>query len=267
MDRTKNWMKAIKRIGLLSGAALIAISASAIPGPVASAAAPAASQQVAEQPQWQHKKHQGGQGGQTQRQWSNRQTGQQWRQHNGQRAYRQGGQGQRQWTNRQTQYWQQGKQHNGQGIYRQGRQWQNNGQQWSGGHSRQWSSQRQWQQQPGQRHRFSWSSYVPGHRPPQWERYRHSFNPHDYRWNRYAEHRYYWHHYVAPQGWYYRRWSYGEVLPPVFWGRQYWLTGYWNFGLIDPPYGYVWVRYGDDALLIDVASGQILSVEYGVFYS
>src|SRR5437762_2552617 len=172
MDRTKTLMKAIKRIGLLSGVALIAVSASAIPGTVASAAAPIASQ-------------------------------------------------------------------------RQGQQ-----------RSQSW-----------QRHSFSWASYVPGHRPTQWERYSHSFNPHEYHWNRYAEHRYYWHHYVAPQGWYYRRWSYGEVLPPVFWGRQYWLTGYWNFGLIDPPYGYVWVRYGDDALLVDVASGQILSVEYGVFYS
>lgn len=48
MDGTKTLMSAIKRIGLLSGAALIAISASAIPGTVASAAAPAANQQVAE---------------------------------------------------------------------------------------------------------------------------------------------------------------------------------------------------------------------------
>jgi hypothetical protein len=29
----------------------------------------------------------------------------------------------------------------------------------------------------------------------------------------------------------------------------------------------VWVRYGNDALLVDVESGQILSVEYGIFYA
>jgi Ni/Co efflux regulator RcnB len=36
-------------------------------------------------------------------------------------------------------------------------------------------------------------------------------------------------------------------------------------GLIDPPYGYVWVRYGPDALLVNVENGLILSVMYGVF--
>ena len=35
---------------------------------------------------------------------------------------------------------------------------------------------------------------------------------------------------------------------------------------MDPPYGYVWVRYGDDALLVDVDTGEILRVVYGVFY-
>jgi len=32
-----------------------------------------------------------------------------------------------------------------------------------------------------------------------------------------------------------------------------------------PPDGYVWVRYGDDALLIDEYSGDIIQVEYDVF--
>ena len=59
---------------------------------------------------------------------------------------------------------------------------------------------------------------------------------------------------------------FGQVLPLLFWGRDYWLDSYSDFGLMDPPYGYVWVRYGNDALLVDVESGQILSVMYGVFY-
>jgi Ni/Co efflux regulator RcnB len=32
-----------------------------------------------------------------------------------------------------------------------------------------------------------------------------------------------------------------------------------------PPAGYEWVRVGDDALLIDVNTGEVLQAEYGVF--
>ena len=67
-------------------------------------------------------------------------------------------------------------------------------------------------------------------------------------------------------GWYPYRWVYGQLLPPLFWSRNYWIEDYWNYGLEDPPYGFVWVRDGNDALLIDVGGGQILSVVYGVFY-
>ncbi|HKD21615.1 MAG TPA: RcnB family protein, partial [Rhizomicrobium sp.] len=46
----------------------------------------------------------------------------------------------------------------------------------------------------------------------------------------------------------------------------YWLTSWWLFDLAIPPYGFEWVRYGDDALLVNVYTGQILEVEYDVFY-
>ena len=36
--------------------------------------------------------------------------------------------------------------------------------------------------------------------------------------------------------------------------------------LIAPPYGAIWVRVGDDALLIDQYTGEIIEVDYGVFY-
>jgi Ni/Co efflux regulator RcnB len=52
----------------------------------------------------------------------------------------------------------------------------------------------------------------------------------------------------------------------MFWGRDYWLMDYWLYSLSPPPYGYVWVRYGDDALLIDQGTGEIAEVIYGVFY-
>jgi Ni/Co efflux regulator RcnB len=34
-----------------------------------------------------------------------------------------------------------------------------------------------------------------------------------------------------------------------------------------PPWaGYEWVRYGNDALLVDVDTGEIIRVEYDIFY-
>jgi Ni/Co efflux regulator RcnB len=69
-----------------------------------------------------------------------------------------------------------------------------------------------------------------------------------------------------PVGYSYRRWSFGERLPPAFYGRQYWLNNWAAFALFAPPPGLVWVRYGPDAMLIDPASGEIVQVRYGVFY-
>ena len=80
------------------------------------------------------------------------------------------------------------------------------------------------------------------------------------------------HHYHAPSnyrrpsGWYAHRWTFGEVLPSLFWAPDYWLSDYYDFDLAPPPPGTVWVRDGDDALLIDRDSGEIIQVEYSVFY-
>jgi Ni/Co efflux regulator RcnB len=72
--------------------------------------------------------------------------------------------------------------------------------------------------------------------------------------------------YRAPRGYRYRRWSYGAFLPRVYWGRDYWITDFLAYGLFAPPAGLVWVRYGPDALLIDEYTGEVIQVDYGVFY-
>jgi Ni/Co efflux regulator RcnB len=72
--------------------------------------------------------------------------------------------------------------------------------------------------------------------------------------------------YRRPAGWYDRRWTFGEFLPSLFWTSTYWLTNFQSYDLPPPPYGAVWVRNGNDALLIDRDSGEIISIEYGVFY-
>ena len=71
--------------------------------------------------------------------------------------------------------------------------------------------------------------------------------------------------YHRPRGWAPHHWGYGEILPRVYWGPDYLIADYWLFALEVPPAGYEWVRDDTDALLIDVNTGEILQVEYGVF--
>ena len=69
-----------------------------------------------------------------------------------------------------------------------------------------------------------------------------------------------------PSGYSYRRWAFGMTLPSLFWGSNYWISDYYDYGLGAPPPGTVWVRYGNDAILIDRYSGEILEVVYDQFY-
>ena len=93
-----------------------------------------------------------------------------------------------------------------------------------------------------------------------------NFDRHAYQRNFVAPRRFHASVYVRPHGWYEHRWVYGEILPALFWSQNYWLGDYYDYGLSDPPPGFVWVRYGSDALLIDQNSGEVLQVEYDVFY-
>jgi len=72
--------------------------------------------------------------------------------------------------------------------------------------------------------------------------------------------------YRAPAGFYVHHWIFGEFLPQPYWARDYWLLNFAAYGLPPPPYGAVWVRVGGDALLIDEYSGEVITVEYDVFY-
>jgi len=71
--------------------------------------------------------------------------------------------------------------------------------------------------------------------------------------------------YVRPTGWYAHRWTYGERLPRAFFAPEYFLLDFAAYGLLAPWDGYQWVRYGDDALLIDVDTGEVIRVEYDLF--
>ncbi len=88
----------------------------------------------------------------------------------------------------------------------------------------------------------------------------------DYRHNWNAERRYRVGGYDWPRGWGYRRYSYGQFLPSIFFGEDYWLDDWNEFDLAPPPPGTVWVRYGPDAVLVDEYTGEVIQVVYGMFY-
>jgi Ni/Co efflux regulator RcnB len=87
-----------------------------------------------------------------------------------------------------------------------------------------------------------------------------------YRRNLKSPHRFRAEPYHGPRGYHYRRWSHGQRLPGLYYARDFWLLDFLRFGLFAPPDGYIWVRYGPDALLVDQDTGEIVQVRYNVFY-
>ncbi|HEV2563004.1 MAG TPA: RcnB family protein [Rhizomicrobium sp.] len=87
-----------------------------------------------------------------------------------------------------------------------------------------------------------------------------------FRANERSAQRYHWNNYQRPSGWYAHRWTYGERLPAAYYGSNYWIGDFVSFGLMAPPSGLVWVRDDNDALLINRYTGEIVRVEYDVFY-
>jgi Ni/Co efflux regulator RcnB len=71
--------------------------------------------------------------------------------------------------------------------------------------------------------------------------------------------------FTYPQGWAYRRWAVGAVLPAVFLTRAYAYPDYASLGLPRPASGQRWVRYGPDLLLVDTRTGAVVHAAHGVF--
>lgn len=72
--------------------------------------------------------------------------------------------------------------------------------------------------------------------------------------------------YYDPFGWSYRRYNIGSQLYPNYYRSNYWINDPWQYRL-PPVYGpYRWVRYHNDALLVDTWSGQVVDVIYGFFW-
>jgi len=92
-----------------------------------------------------------------------------------------------------------------------------------------------------------------------------------YDWNRYRQLNrgaYNLPRYYAPSGWGYgyRRFSVGVSLSSILWSRNYWIDDPYAYRLPEAWGPYRWVRYYDDALLVDIRSGQVVDVVYDIFY-
>lgn len=73
--------------------------------------------------------------------------------------------------------------------------------------------------------------------------------------------------YYAP----YRSYSYSRLnigfrLGSLFYSNRYWINDPWHYRL-PPAYGpYRWVRYYDDALLVDIYTGEVVDVIHNLFW-
>lgn len=106
-----------------------------------------------------------------------------------------------------------------------------------------------------------------------WDRHRNDWHRHPSYWDNrrhdrrdYARYRYRYGHYHAPRGYYHRVWHRGDRLPRAWYGSSYVVYDYRPYRLYAPPYGYHWVRVGNDVLLTAIATGIVLDVLYDIWY-
>jgi len=74
--------------------------------------------------------------------------------------------------------------------------------------------------------------------------------------------------YAAPYGWDYgyRRFSIGISLNSILFGSSYWINDPYRYRL-PPAYGTLrWVRYYDDAMLVDIRDGYVVDVLHDFFW-
>ncbi|BCA58538.1 hypothetical protein HMP06_1307 [Sphingomonas sp. HMP6] len=74
--------------------------------------------------------------------------------------------------------------------------------------------------------------------------------------------------YYAPNGWGYgyRRFSIGFTLSSILFNQNYWIDDA-DYYRLPPAYGpYRWVRYYNDALLVDIRTGYVVDTVYDIFW-
>ncbi len=72
--------------------------------------------------------------------------------------------------------------------------------------------------------------------------------------------------YYDPFGWNYRQFNVGWRLWPDYYSARYWIDDPWQYRLPSAHPGTRWIRYHNDALLVDVWTGEVIDVVYGFFW-
>lgn len=72
--------------------------------------------------------------------------------------------------------------------------------------------------------------------------------------------------YNDPFGWGYQPYGIGWRMWPSYYSSHYWLSDPWQYRLPYAPAGTRWIRYWDDAILVDLWSGQVIDVIYNFFW-
>jgi hypothetical protein len=134
-----------------------------------------------------------------------------------------------------------------------------------------------WRQNRQQTQNAYRSGYRDGNRSSYRDRDRdHRSWNHDWR----RDNRYNWHsyrnanrnifhlgRYYSPYSNYrYSRLSIGFRLGSLFYGSRYWINDPWQYRLPEAYGPYRWIRYYDDALLVDTYTGEVVDVIYDFFW-
>lgn len=117
-----------------------------------------------------------------------------------------------------------------------------------------WSSQSRWYDRGG---RANWNRDWRRDQRYDWARWR-ATNRNAFRLPRY----------YAPYGWNqgYRRFSVGVILSSSLFGQNYWINDPYSYRLPDMGDDLRWVRYYNDALLVDLYSGEVVDVIHDMFW-
>ncbi|HKC02913.1 MAG TPA: RcnB family protein [Sphingomicrobium sp.] len=72
--------------------------------------------------------------------------------------------------------------------------------------------------------------------------------------------------YFDPFGWGYQPWQIGWRLWPNYYSSRYWINDPFDYRLPYAPPGYRWIRYWDDAILVDTFTGEAVDVIRNFFW-
>ena len=102
---------------------------------------------------------------------------------------------------------------------------------------------------------------------PSWStNWRHNSKYDWYNWRKRNRSLFHLGYYYDPFGWGYQPYSIGWRLWPSYYSSRYWLNDPWQYRLPYAPPGYRWVRYWNDAVLVDTWTGQVVDVLYNFFW-